>query len=137
MEDDGGGGGRDVGSVAFDGTLFTLNDLVHVFVGTGAYVKGRQTEVIVGRFKGVRIEGGEERFMVRPVVGSQRGRCPSYPPQACRKMKAFGSEDYAVDKPRYFSKLDPKAQDRSPFSSFIHTFQMFPLPLHPPPHPHE
>jgi len=58
MEDDGGGGGRDVGSVAFDGTLFTLNDLVHVFVGTGAYVKGRQTEVIVGRFKGVRIEGG-------------------------------------------------------------------------------
>ncbi len=61
MEDDGGGGRRDVGSVVFDGTLFTLNDLVHVFVGTGAYVKGRQTEVIVGRFKGVRIEGEEER----------------------------------------------------------------------------
>jgi hypothetical protein len=49
---------RDVGSVVFDGTLFTLNDLVHVFVGTGAYVKARQTEVIVVRFKGVRIEGG-------------------------------------------------------------------------------
>ncbi len=36
MEDDGGGGRRDAGSVVFDGT-FTLNDLVHVFVGTGAY----------------------------------------------------------------------------------------------------
>jgi hypothetical protein len=39
MEDDDGRGGRDVGSVVFDGTLFTLNDLVHVFVGTGARQK--------------------------------------------------------------------------------------------------
>jgi hypothetical protein len=58
MEDKGGVGGRDVGSVFFNGTMFALNDLVHVFVGTGAYLRERQTEVIMGRFKGVRVEKG-------------------------------------------------------------------------------
>jgi hypothetical protein len=112
MEEKGGVGGRDVGSVLFNGTMFVLNDLVHVFVGTGAYLRGRQTEVIMGRFKGIRVERGEERLMVRPVVGSQRGRCPSYPPEACRKVKSFGCEDYGADKPRYFSKLSPQSQER-------------------------
>ncbi len=112
MEDEGGVGGRAVGSVFSNGTMFALNDLVHVFVGTGAYLRGRQTEVIMGRFKGVRVERGEERLMVHPVVGSQRERCPSYPPEACRKLKSFGCEDYGANKPRHFSKLSPRAQER-------------------------
>ncbi len=37
---------------------------MHVFVGTDAYLRGRQTEVIMGRFKGVSVERGEERLMV-------------------------------------------------------------------------
>jgi hypothetical protein len=65
---------------------FELNDLVDVFVGTGKGVSGNKSYPIKGRFKGVRVEKGQERFLCRPIVGSQKGRCPSFPPEFCMKL---------------------------------------------------
>ena len=97
----------------FNGVGFRLNDLVDVFVGTGKGVKGSKAFPIKGRFKGVRVEKGEERFLCRPIVGSQKGRCPSFPRESCLKVKAFGSDVYGERKPLYFSKLSTKMQERS------------------------
>ena len=98
----------------FNGVGFQLNDLVDVFVGTGKGVPGNKAFPIKGRFKGVRVEKGEECFLCQPIVGSQKGRCPSFPPESCLKVKAFGSDVYGERKPLYFSKLTTKAQNRSP-----------------------
>jgi hypothetical protein len=41
---------------------YKLNDLVDVFVGTGANIRGTKTIPVRGRFKGVRVVGGKEMF---------------------------------------------------------------------------
>jgi hypothetical protein len=91
---------------------FKLGDLVDEFVGTGHNIRGPKTIPIRGRFKGVRIEVGVERYMVRPFVGSQRGKCPSFPPESCLKLKAIGSEVYGISSPQFFSKMNPSAQEK-------------------------
>ncbi len=105
------------------GVGFQMNDLVNVFVGTGEAVRGNKAFPIKARFKGVRVEKEEERFLCRPIVGSQKGRCPSFPPESCLKVKAFGSDVYGERKPRFFSKLSPEVQERSP-----HQAPAFPPP---------
>ncbi len=55
-----------------NGVGFQMNDLVDVFVGTGKGVTGNKAFPFKGRFKGVRVEKGEERFLCRPIVGSQK-----------------------------------------------------------------
>jgi hypothetical protein len=110
---DSGGMGNKEGFLAFsNGFQYQLDDLVDVFVGTGPNIRGSKTIPLRGRFKGVRVEGGVERFLVRPLVGSQHGRCPSYPPEFCWKVKAFGMDQYGESKPQYFSKLKSGAQQR-------------------------
>ena len=52
------------------GVGFQMNDLVGVFVGTREGVRGSKTYPFKGRFKGGRVENGEERFLCRPIVGS-------------------------------------------------------------------
>jgi hypothetical protein len=96
-----------------NGVGFKLNDLVDVFVGTGKGVRRNKSYPIKGRFKGVRVENGEERFLCRPIVGSQKGRCPSFPPESCMKVKAFGSDVYGERRPLHFSKLESEVQERS------------------------
>ena len=49
----------------WNGVSFKFNDLVDVFVGTGKGVTGNKAFPIKGRFKGVRVEKGEERFLCR------------------------------------------------------------------------
>jgi hypothetical protein len=114
MEGTGGGDGSKVFWASFNGVGFQLNDLVDVFVGTGKGLIGNKAFPIKGRFKGVRVEKAEERFLVRPIVGSQKGRCPSFPREACLKVKAFGSDVYGERKPLFFSKLATETQQRSP-----------------------
>jgi hypothetical protein len=114
MEGEGVVNGGGVFLAMFNGVGFQLNDLVDVFVGTGKGVTGNKVFPIKGRFKGVRVEKGEERFLCRPIVGSQKGRCPSFPPESCLKVKAFGSDVYGERKPLFFSKLTTKVQKRSP-----------------------
>ncbi len=96
------------------GVGFQMNDLVDGFVGTGKGVRGNKAFPTKARFKGVRVEKGEERFLCRPIEGSQKGRCPSFPPDSCLKVKAFGSDVYGESKPRFFSKLTIEVQERSP-----------------------
>ena len=96
-----------------NGFRFQLNDLVDVFVGTAPNIRGTKTIPIRGRFKGVRVVGGCEMFLVRPFIGSQRGPCPAYPPESCIKLKAFGSNAHGVCDPQFFSKLKPSSQERS------------------------
>ncbi len=96
------------------GVGFQMNDLVDVFVGTGEGVRGNKAFPMKARFKGVRVEKGEERFLCRPIVGSQKRRCPSFPRESCLKVKAFGSDVYGETKPRFFSKLSTEVQERSP-----------------------
>ncbi len=96
-----------------NGVGFNFKDFVDVFVGTGKGVRGNKSYPIKGRFKGVRVENGEERFLCRPIVGSQKGRCPSFPPESCLKVKAFGSEVYGERRPLHFSKLTSEVQERS------------------------
>jgi len=96
-----------------NGYRFQLNDLVDVFVGTGPNIRGTKTIPIRGRFKGVRVVGGREMFLVRPLIGSQRGPCPAYPPESCMKLKALGSDMHGVSEPQFFSKLKPSSQERS------------------------
>ena len=107
-----GEGGEDVLLAVSNVCPFELGDLVDVFVGTGHHIRGPKTMPIRGRFKGVRIEVGVERYMVRPFVGSQRGKCPSYPPESCLKLKAPGLEMYGDSSPQFFSKMKPSAQER-------------------------
>ena len=95
-----------------NGVGFEMNDLVDVFVGTVKGVRGNKSFPIKGRFKGVRVEQGQERFLCRPIVGSQKGRCPSFPPESCLKVKAFGSDVYGERRPLHFSKLRREVQDR-------------------------
>ena len=96
-----------------NGYRFQLNDLVDVFVGTAANIRGTKTIPIRGRFKGVRVVGGSEHFLVRPLIGSQRGPCPAYPPESCIKLKALGSDVHGVCDTQFFSKLKPSSQERS------------------------
>ena len=110
-----GGGERSKCFLAMcNGVGFQMNDLVDVFVGTGKGVTGNKAFPTKARFKGVRVEKGEERFLCRPIVGSQKGRCPSFPPESCLKVKAFGSDVYGERKPRFFSKLTIEVQERLP-----------------------
>jgi hypothetical protein len=76
-----------------------MNDLADVFVGTGKGVRGNKAFSTKARFKGVRVEKGEERFLCRPIVGSQKGRCPSFPPESCLKVKPQKTPDlhYSLD----------------------------------------
>ncbi len=64
-------------------------------------------------FKGVRVDGGSDMFLVRPLIGSQRGPCPAYTPESCMKLKAFGSDVHGVSDPQFSSKLKPSSQERS------------------------
>ena len=107
-----GGVGEDLLLGVSNGCPFKLGDLVDVFVGTEHGIRGPKTIQIRGRFKGVRIEVGAERYMVRPFVGSQRGKCPSFPPGSCIKLKAPGSDMYGESSPQFFSKMKPSSQER-------------------------
>ena len=51
-----------------NGVGFQMNDLVDVFVGTGNGVRGNKAFPFKGRFKGVRVEKGEERFCAVPLL---------------------------------------------------------------------
>jgi hypothetical protein len=95
-----------------NGFQYKLNDLVDVFVGTAANIRGKKTIPVRGRFKGVRVVGGKEMILVRPFVGSQHGPCPAYPPESCLKLKGIGSEMYGESSPQFFSKMKPSAQER-------------------------
>jgi hypothetical protein len=112
-----------------NGVGFQMNDLVDVFVGTREGVRGSKTYPFKGRFKGVREENGEERFLCRPIVGSQKGRCPSFPPDSCLKVKAFGSDVFGERKPLFFSKLKPEVQQRSLFP-VLSPFHLLPTQPH-------
>ena len=112
MGDRVGGGASQVFLAVGNGYQYKLNDLVDVFVGTGANIRGTKTIPVRGRFKGVRVVGGKEMFLVRPFVGSQHGPCPAFPPESCLKLKAIGSEMYGNSSPQYFSKMNPAAQER-------------------------
>ena len=104
--------GEDVLLAVSKGCPFHMGDLVDVFVGTGHHIRGPKTIPVRGRFKGVRIEVGVERYMVRPIVGSQRGKCTSFPPESCVKLKAPGSDMYGESSPLLFSKMKPSSQER-------------------------
>ena len=107
-----GGGDSHVFLAEGNGYQYKLNDLVDVFVGTGANIRGTKTIPVRGRFKGVRVVGGKKMFLVRPFVGSQHGPCPAFPPESCLKLKAIGSEMYGDSSPQFFSKMNPAAQER-------------------------
>jgi hypothetical protein len=113
MGDSVGEGGSQRFLAVVNGCTFQLNDLVDVFVGTGPNIRGKKTIPIRGRFKGVRVVGGSEMFLVRPLIGSQRGLCPAYPPESCIKLKAPGSDVHGASEPQFFSKLKPSSQERS------------------------
>ena len=118
-----------------NGVRFEMNDLVDVFVGTVKGVRGSKSFPIKGRFKGVRVEQGQERFLCRPIVGSQKGRCPSFPRESCLKVKAFGSDVYGERKPLFFSKLTTTAQQRYTPPNCSHPCRHAPFPLIPAPLP--
>ena len=109
-----GGGDSPVFLAVGNGYQYKFNDLVDVFVGTGANIRGKKTIPVRGRFKGVRVVGKKEMFLIRPLVGSQHGPCPAYPPESCMKLKAPGSDLYGESKPQFFSKMKPSSQERSP-----------------------
>ncbi len=56
-----------------NGVGFKLNNLVDVFVGTGKGVRGNKSYPIKGRFKGLRVEKGEERFCVVRLLEARKG----------------------------------------------------------------
>ncbi len=62
-----------------NGCPFKSGDLVDafvdVFVGTASNSRGNKPIAFRGRLTGVRLAGRQERFLVRPIVGTQRGRC--------------------------------------------------------------
>ncbi len=59
----------------YNGMKFRVNDVVDVIVGNRVGVRGKKTEPIKARFKGVveTVRGVE--FLCRPLVGSGKGRC--------------------------------------------------------------
>jgi hypothetical protein len=75
------GGGSKYFLAMCKGIGFQMNDLVDIFVGTGKGVTGNKAFPIKARIKGVKVEKGEERFLCSPIVGCQKGRCPSFPPE--------------------------------------------------------
>ena len=112
LDGDNGCGNQDF--LAFgNGYRFILNDLVDVFVGTGPNIRGTKGIPVRGRFKGVKVVGGNDMLLVRPLVGSQRGLCPAYPPESCYRLKAFGSDVFGESHPQFFAKLKPSSQETS------------------------
>jgi hypothetical protein len=125
-------GSQDVLAVG-NGYRFKLNDLVDVFVGTGPNIRGTKEIPVRRRFKGVRVVGGSEMLLVRPLVGSQRGPCPAYPPESCFKLKALGSDVFGECHSQFFAKLKPSSQERFPLSlppSFPRSVPPSPLTFH-------
>ena len=119
-----------------NGDQYKLNDLVDVFVGTAANIRGKKTIPVRGRFKGVRVVGGKEMILVRPFVGSQHGPCPAYPPESCMRLKAPGSDMYGESSPQFFSKMKPSSQERSVSRPLAPLKPPLPCPpLHRPPLP--
>ena len=124
--------GKKVFLAMCNGVGFEMNDLVDVFVGTVKGVRGNKSSPIKGRFKGVRVEQGQERFLCRPIVGSQKGRCPSFPPESCLQVKAFGSDVYGERRPLHFSKLKREVQDRFTLAPHPYPHDL-PIGISPPP----
>ena len=95
-----------------NGMKFKVNDLVDVIVGTGAGVRANKTEPFKGQFKGVvDTERGIE-FLVRPLVGSGKGRCLQIPQHSVFRIQAFGTCVLGTRTTRFFSKLQPAQKDR-------------------------
>ncbi len=106
-------GGGDVLLAISNGCPFQLGDIVACLLGRDIHnIRGPETIPIRERLKGVRIEVGVERYMVRPFVGSQRGKFPSFPPESCLKLKAIGSGMNGESSPRFFSKMKPFVQHK-------------------------
>ncbi len=119
MGDREGRGGNEGFLAVGNGSVYKLNDVVDVFVGTGANIRGKKTIPVRGRFKGVRVVGGLEMVLVRPLVGSQRGPCPAYPPEACKKLKAPGLNMYGKQSAVLFQ--NEKIFAREVMASLLHT----------------
>jgi hypothetical protein len=69
----------------YNGMKFRLNDLADVIVWTVPGVRATKCEPFTGRFKGVvETERGVE-FLVRPIVGSEKGRCMQLPQHSVLK----------------------------------------------------
>jgi len=95
-----------------NGMKFKVNDLVDVIVGTGAGVRANKTEPFKGQFKGVvETERGIE-FLVRPLVGSGKGRCLQIPQHSVFRIQAFGTCVLGTRTTRFFSKLQPAQKER-------------------------
>ena len=92
----------------YKGQTFRKDDLVHIFVGTEAGVRAKKTEPVQAKFKGVK----GELFLCRPVIGSQRGPCPSYPQWSVHKVQAFGAHVVGNRSTRCFSRMSPVMQER-------------------------
>jgi hypothetical protein len=63
MGDREGGEGDQCFLAVGNGSRYQLNDLVDVFVGTGANIRKNKTIPVRGRFKGVRVVGGQEMLL--------------------------------------------------------------------------
>jgi hypothetical protein len=97
----------------YKGQIFKHDDLVDVIRGTGHGDPGIKSEPIKARFKGVVETVRGTDFFCRPLVGSARGPCPSYPRHSVFKLRAFGACVLGTRETRYFSKLKPVMQERS------------------------
>ncbi len=81
-----------------------------------------KTEPFKGQFKGVvETERGVE-FLVRPLVGSGKGRCLQIPQQSVFRIHAFGTCVLGTRTARFFSKLQPAQKDRYAFTSRLVVF---------------
>ena len=106
----------------YNGMKFRFNDLVDVIVGTVPGVRANKSEPFKGRFKGVvETERGVE-FLVRPIVGSGKGRCMQLPQHSVFKVNAFGACVLGTRTTRYFSQLQPAQKER-------YVFIFLPCPL--------
>jgi hypothetical protein len=95
-----------------NGMKFKVNNLVAVIVGTGAGVRADKTEPFKGQFKGVvETERGIE-FLVRPLVGSGKGRCLQIPQHRVFRIQAFGTCVLGTRTTRFFFKLQPAQKDQ-------------------------
>jgi hypothetical protein len=109
-------GGKGLGGgvlAEFKGQKFKYNDLVDVIVGTSVGVPGKKTEPMKARFKAEVMTARGLEFECRPLVGSERGRCPQYPRDCVFKVTAFGACILGNRQTRYFSKLKKGQQERS------------------------
>ena len=70
-----------------NGQVFRFNEVVHVFGGTAAGIRGRKTEFFKAWFKGVDKSKEEERFICRPVVGHSGGPFPRFSKGSVFKVK--------------------------------------------------